>query len=88
MPLTVRVKDPHNEPIARISFLKEGRAAKGEASPSPICNLNLALPKDVSPEHTYNDEDIMAIQVELRLISFFFKYYDNIDYLIKKTLEV
>ena len=63
LPLTVRVKDPHNDPIARISFYKEGRVGKGEASPAPICNLNLALPRDISPEHTYNDNDIMAIQV-------------------------
>jgi len=64
LPLTVRVKDPHNDPIARISFYKEGRAGKGEASPAPICNLNLALPRDISPEHTYNDNDIMAIQAK------------------------
>jgi len=64
LPFTVRVKDPNNDPVGRISFYKEGRQSKGEAQPNPICNLNLALPKDISPEHTYTDKDILAIQAK------------------------
>ena len=49
--------------LGRISFYREGRQGKGEAPPSPLCNLNLTLPADISPDHTYTDKDIMEIQV-------------------------
>ena len=47
----------------RISFFREARTGKGEVQPNPICNLNISLPGDISPDHSYTDKDIMAIQV-------------------------
>ncbi|XP_023322578.1 uncharacterized protein LOC111696970 isoform X15 [Eurytemora carolleeae] len=62
LPFTVRVKDPNNDPLGRISFFREARTGKGEVQPNPICNLNISLPGDISPDHSYTDKDIMAIQ--------------------------
>ena len=51
--------------VGRISFYKEARQAKGEAAPNPICNLNISLPADISPDHTFTDKDLLAIQVHV-----------------------
>ncbi len=51
--------------LGRISFFKEPRQAKGEAQANPICNLNINLPADISPDHTFTDKDLLAIQVKI-----------------------
>ncbi len=50
LPFTVRVKDQHSEPMGRIAFMKEPRGNRADAPQTPICNLNLALPDDITPE--------------------------------------
>ncbi|XP_054717551.1 ankyrin-2-like [Uloborus diversus] len=54
LPFTIRVKDPHAEPMGRIAFMREPRAGRGEPPQVPICNLNVALPditlSDSSPD--------------------------------------
>ncbi|CAL1296829.1 unnamed protein product [Larinioides sclopetarius] len=45
LPFAVRVKDPHIEPMGRIAFMREPKAARGEPPLVPICNLNVALPE-------------------------------------------
>ncbi|KAF8769836.1 Ankyrin-2 like protein [Argiope bruennichi] len=45
LPFIVRVKDPHIEPMGRIAFMREPKAARGEPPQVPICNLNVALPE-------------------------------------------
>ncbi|XP_054713101.1 ankyrin-2-like isoform X4 [Uloborus diversus] len=50
LPFTIRVKDPHQEPIGRVAFMKEPRVGRGEPPQSPICNLNIVLPEtDLTP---------------------------------------
>ena len=65
LPFTVRVKDPNNDPLGRISFFREPKQARSEVQPTPICNLNIALPEDISPEPAnVTDQDILAIQAK------------------------
>ncbi|UYV83170.1 ANK2 [Cordylochernes scorpioides] len=48
----VRVKDPHQEPLGRLAFLREPRSApRHDAAPPqpPVCNLNIALPDVCGP---------------------------------------
>ncbi|XP_022238228.1 uncharacterized protein LOC106456833 isoform X8 [Limulus polyphemus] len=44
LPFIVRVKDPDQDPIGRIAFMREPRVGRGEPPQTPICNLNIALP--------------------------------------------
>lgn len=64
LPFNVRVKDPNNDPLGRISFYREPRQARGEAQQVAICNLNLGLPEEISPEPNMSDQDILAIQAK------------------------
>merc|ERR1711981_79813 len=58
LPFTVRVKDPNNDPLGRISFFREPQQTS-------ICNLNINLPDDISPEPgNVTDQDILAIQAK------------------------
>ncbi len=46
-----------------MGFFREPKQGKGEVQQAPLCNLNLALPMDISPEPGYTDTDLLAIQV-------------------------
>ncbi|XP_077536105.1 uncharacterized protein LOC144148417 isoform X5 [Haemaphysalis longicornis] len=46
LPFAVRVKDPHQEPLGRLAFMRQPRAARASEPPqAPLCNLNIALPE-------------------------------------------
>ncbi|XP_070384944.1 uncharacterized protein [Dermacentor albipictus] len=46
LPFSVRVKDPHQEPLGRLAFMRQPRAARSTEPPqAPLCNLNIALPE-------------------------------------------
>ncbi|XP_049528436.1 uncharacterized protein LOC119435128 isoform X41 [Dermacentor silvarum] len=46
LPFSVRVKDPHQEPLGRLAFMRQPRAARATEPPqAPLCNLNIALPE-------------------------------------------
>ncbi|KAK8776015.1 hypothetical protein V5799_030638 [Amblyomma americanum] len=46
LPFAVRVKDPHQEPLGRLAFMRQPRAARATEPPqAPLCNLNIALPE-------------------------------------------
>lgn len=62
LPFTVRVKDPHADPVGRIAFMREGRAGRGEPPQTPICNLNIVLPSVVTPETARSEPDLLALQ--------------------------
>merc|ERR1719460_716838 len=65
LPFTVRVKDPNSEPLGRISFFIEPKRERGEAQQQAICNLNINLPEDISPEAAHHtDQDLLAIQAK------------------------
>ena len=53
LPFNVRVKDPNSEPLGRIAFMKEPKSRQdtsSQAPQAPICNLNLVLPDNITPE--------------------------------------
>lgn len=64
LPFTVKVKDPHSEAMGRIAFMKEPKLSKQDAPQTPICNLNVDLPSDITPEPEYPEagEEYMALQ--------------------------
>ena len=65
LPFNIRVKDPNNETIGRISFFREPRQARGEVQQNPICNLNISLPEEINPEPSnVSDQDLLAIQAK------------------------
>uniref|UniRef100_T1J7N3 Death domain-containing protein n=1 Tax=Strigamia maritima TaxID=126957 RepID=T1J7N3_STRMM len=50
LPFIVREKDPNQEPIGRIAFMKEPKGGRSDPPQTPICNLNITLPDaDASP---------------------------------------
>lgn len=65
LPFTMRVKDPNSDPLGRLSFFPEPKRDRGEAQQPPICNLNICLPEDISPEAAHHtDADLLAIQAK------------------------
>ena len=44
------MKDPHSEPMGRVAFMKEPKGSRGDAPQTPICNLNVALPDNITPD--------------------------------------
>ncbi|XP_025112102.1 ankyrin-2-like isoform X45 [Pomacea canaliculata] len=48
LPCTLKIRDPDQEPAARVAFMKEPKVARGEAPQTPICNLNIRLPDTIS----------------------------------------
>jgi ankyrin len=55
------VKDPHSEALGRIAFMREPKSSRQEAPQTPICNLNVALPDNITPEP--------AVPTEVDLVS-------------------
>ncbi|KAI1291714.1 Ankyrin-2 [Halotydeus destructor] len=51
LPFVMRVRDPHQEPVGRIAFMREPKKVRGDSPQQPICNLNLELP-DIVKEDT------------------------------------
>ena len=65
LPFTVRLKDPNSESLGRISFFREPKRDRSEAQQTAICNLNINLPEDISPEAAHHtDADLLAIQAK------------------------
>jgi hypothetical protein len=42
--LSVKTRDPHQEPIGRVAFFRESKTARGDIPQNAICNLNIHLP--------------------------------------------
>jgi ankyrin len=75
LPFNVRVKDPNSEPLARIAFTKEPKnnrqdsSSSSQAPQAPICNLNLCLQPDITPETAELPEGRVAdFQTNIRTI--------------------
>ena len=63
LPFNVKVKDPHSEALGRIAFMREPKSSRQEVPQTPICNLNVALPDNITPEPAVPTEvDLEAIQ--------------------------
>lgn len=60
LPFSVRVRDQHEEPVGRIFFMKDPKGAKGDPSQAPICTLNLALPENILPDVS-SEQDLLDL---------------------------
>lgn len=58
----MKVKDPHSEALGRVAFMREPKSARQDAPQTPICNLNVALPDNITPEMGPADVDTEAIE--------------------------
>lgn len=56
--LSVKTRDPHQEPIGRVAFYRELRSARGDVPQTAVCNLNIHLPdlEDVTRAGETEDE--------------------------------
>lgn len=46
--------------MGRIIFMSDPKVARGEPTQSPLCTLNLVLPKDVLPDRD-SQSDLLSI---------------------------
>jgi len=58
LPVTVRVRDPHQDLTGRVAFFREPRTARTDLPQPPTCSLNLLLPSiDDSTTATAHDAE-------------------------------
>nr|XP_015925406.1 ankyrin-2 isoform X20 [Parasteatoda tepidariorum] len=62
LPFTIRVKDPHMEPMGRIAFMREPKTARGDPPQTPICNLNVVLPEVASSESSSHAVELVTLE--------------------------
>ncbi|XP_049858172.1 ankyrin-3-like isoform X8 [Schistocerca gregaria] len=62
LPFTVRVKDPDEDTVGRILFMREPKVAKGEPAQTPICTLNIVLPDNVIPDAGPSEPDLLELE--------------------------
>ncbi|XP_076361542.1 uncharacterized protein LOC143252767 isoform X3 [Tachypleus tridentatus] len=62
LPFIVRVKDPDQDPVGRIAFMREPRVGRGEPPQTPICNLNIALPDICKIERKPVTTEVLKIE--------------------------
>ena len=73
LPFSVKVKDPHSEPMGWVAFMKEPRGIRGDAPLTPICNLNVALPDNITPEAAglADTDSLSTIQNKVERLPFY-----------------
>ncbi|XP_057656758.1 ankyrin-3-like isoform X1 [Diorhabda carinulata] len=57
---TVRLRDQDEESSGRIIFMSDAKVARGEPNQTPLCTLNLVLPKDVLPSRD-SQSDLLSL---------------------------
>lgn len=70
LPFSVRVKDPNSDPLGRIAFMKEPKNTSRQDSPpqAPICNLNLVLPDNITPEPMMSEGGLEDFQTKVSFL--------------------
>lgn len=58
---TMRLRDADDEATARIVFKSDPKVARGEPTQTPLCTLNLVLPKDVCPDRS-SQSDLLSLE--------------------------
>ncbi|KAK5640357.1 hypothetical protein RI129_011168 [Pyrocoelia pectoralis] len=58
---TMRLRDADDEATARIVFKSDPKVARGEPTQTPLCTLNLVLPKDVCPDRG-SQSDLLSLE--------------------------
>nr|CAH7736992.1 unnamed protein product [Callosobruchus chinensis] len=56
----MRLRDPDEEPTGRVVFMTDPKVAKGEPTQTPLCTLNLILPKEIVPNRD-SQSDLLSI---------------------------
>ncbi|CAH1968059.1 unnamed protein product [Acanthoscelides obtectus] len=56
----MRLRDPDEEAAGRVVFMTDPKVAKGEPTQTPLCTLNLVLPKDIVPNRD-SQSDLLSI---------------------------
>ncbi|XP_023311776.1 ankyrin-3 isoform X3 [Anoplophora glabripennis] len=56
----MRLRDPDEEAVGRIVFMSDAKVARGEPNQTPLCTLNLILPKDVLPDRD-SHSDLLSL---------------------------
>lgn len=49
--------------MGRIVFMSDAKVARGEPTQTPLCTLNLVLPKDVLPDRD-SHSDLLSLDAE------------------------
>ncbi|CAG9824123.1 unnamed protein product, partial [Phaedon cochleariae] len=60
MAFNMRLRDQDDEATGRIVFMGEAKVARGEPNQTPLCTLNLVLPKDILPGRD-SQSDLLSI---------------------------
>ncbi|XP_075216189.1 uncharacterized protein LOC142321739 isoform X3 [Lycorma delicatula] len=58
LPFTVRVRDQDEKAMARVLFMPEPKAGRGELASVPVCTLNISLPDKIIRESTPSDSEL------------------------------
>ncbi|KAJ8966561.1 hypothetical protein NQ314_003456 [Rhamnusium bicolor] len=59
----MRLRDPDEDAVGRIVFMSDARVARGEPNQTPLCTLNLVLPKDILPDRD-SQSDLLSLDKE------------------------
>ncbi|XP_050441271.1 ankyrin-3-like isoform X2 [Adelges cooleyi] len=70
LPFTVRIRDLEDTNVARILFMREPKANRGEPTQSPLCVLNVTIPEDIINESTKSESDLLSLDRS-------YNFYDN-----------
>lgn len=68
LPFNVRVRDLHEDPAARIYFMRDAKVPKGEPSPTPLCTLSFSLPDNILPDVS-SEQDLLDADKSLDFLS-------------------
>ncbi|XP_068892801.1 ankyrin-3-like isoform X5 [Tenebrio molitor] len=60
---TMRLRDPDEQPLGRIIFMSDSKVAKGEPTQTPLCTLNLVLPKEIRPDRD-SQSDLLSLDID------------------------
>lgn len=85
LPFTIRVKDPHQEPMGRVAFMREPRVGRGEPPQTPICNLNIVLPEVCNFQDTFVCMQMIRKEI---IVIFFCKHFHNKVLLISRLTSL
>ena len=88
LPFNVRVKDPNSDPHGRIAFMKEPKSSKQDAPQTPICNLNLALPENITPEVLLEGGGNMTSDIQSKVSFLREAGYGKFDTIHKADLKI
>ncbi|CAH1098989.1 unnamed protein product [Psylliodes chrysocephalus] len=58
---TIRLRDQDDDAAGRVIFMSDAKVARGEPNQTPLCTLNLALPKDVITSRD-SQSDLLSLE--------------------------